>query len=179
MVAPDLAATAAHCLYNKALGRVVPVGSIHLLFGYESGSYSRHAVPDAMRLADEANPAAPGPRGSDLAVLHIPYPAKDVLPLAYAAPGASLSLGGYGQDRAQRLTIDPACRALGVVAGTDGRTLLRHDCNGTRGTSGGPVLVRTTAGWGVAGIQVGGERNGAGGVAVPAEAVARLVAAFR
>ena len=181
MVAPDLAATAAHCLWNKRLGHVVPVGSVHLLFGYDAGGFTRHAIPDAIRFPEGAEPSAPTPRGSDLALLHIDPPARDMLPPATAPilPGTPLLLGGFGQDRAQRLAIDPSCRALGVVTGPDGRPLLRHDCDGTRGTSGGAVVVQTADGWRLAGIQVGAEREGAGGVAVPAEAVARLIAAPR
>ena len=60
-------------------------------------------------------------------------------------------LGGYNQDRAEVIEADTACHVV-----TAGPALLVHDCAGTRGTSGGPVLMRGPDGvWRVAGMQVG------------------------
>ena len=172
LVAPQFMATAAHCLTKPSLGHFVQAGSIHLLFGYDGGSFARHVVPDAVILAPGADPATRTAHGADLALLHLAQPLPAPLPLATEPlpRGAALRLAGFNQDRAQRLEIDPACQGLGSVAAHGGR-LLAHDCEGTRGSSGGPLL---TAGGAVAGIQVAG-RAGAGGYAVPAAAVAALL----
>ena len=85
-------------------------------------------------------------------------------------------LGGYGQDRAERIAVDLSCKLLGYGAGADGRILLVHDCAGTRGTSGGPLLVEAPGGWRVAGVQVAGNKNDVGGFAVPAAAIRALLA---
>jgi protease YdgD len=44
--------------------------------------------------------------------------------------------------------------------------LMRHDCTGTRGSSGAPLLVRTPAGFAILGVAVAAAREGAGGLAV-------------
>ena len=172
MVGPAWAATAAHCLWNKRLGRVVPVGSVHLLFGYDAGGFTRHAVPDGMRFAPGADAAAGGPRGTDLVLLHVSPAVLEFVPPVRGAvpPGTPLQMAGFGQDRAERLVVDPGCRALGMVSDGAGAPLLRHDCSGTRGSSGGPVLVMTGEGWRLAGVQVGAGL-GAGGVAVPGSVI--------
>ncbi len=78
--------------------------------------------------------------------------------------GTPAMLGGYNQDVGEVIDADTACH---VVATTPG--LLRHDCAGTHGTSGAPLLVRGAGGaWVVAGMQVGGFVGRSGGVAVAA-----------
>lgn len=182
VIDPHWVATAAHCLTSRALIHVPPVSAMHLLLGYADGGFVRHVQPDAVVLAAGAEPLGAPSRGSDLALLHFSEALPDALPVAggRVAPGESLIAGGYGQDRAERIAVDPACRAAGYVRGRDGLPLLRHDCNATRGTSGGPVLMRgANGGWTLAGIQVGAVASGAGGVAVPGAAVAALLASVR
>ena len=173
MVAPGVAATAAHCLYHRAPGRVVPAGAVHVLFKYDRGVFARHVKALAILVA-------PGwawsgrPRGDDLALLRVAGRAAFVDPAEEVAAGSAVMLGGYGQDRAQRLMADEACRLLGPVQAPGG-VLLRHGCAGTRGTSGGPVFTWEAGAWRLAGVAVGAETEGAGGVAVPGPVVARLL----
>ena len=88
---------------------------------------------------------------------------------------ARLMAGGFSQDRAERMQADPSCTALGYRPGPAGPVLL-HDCAGTRGTSGGPLLTQGPgASWRVAGVQVAGNVDDAGGVAVPAAAIRPLL----
>ena len=73
---------------------------------------------------------------------------------------------------------DPGCTALGTAIGPDARPLLAHDCAGTYGTSGGPVLSRMPDGaWGLAGVQVGANPGRVGGMAVPASPNRAMLAA--
>lgn len=175
-VAKHWMATAAHCLYSRAGGRVVPPGSVHLLFGYRSGDFVALKHPDAIRAAAGADPSARGVRGSDLVLLHVADALTDVLVPIAAVAGTPVQLGGFGQDRAERLVIDPDCTVSGAVQPADGRPLLRHDCSGTRGTSGGALVVRTGLGsWALAGLQVAAEPGRSSGYAVPGATVAALL----
>ena len=182
MIASHWAVTAAHCLYSKSLGHVVPPSAIHILTGYANGTFARHMIADAVRLPDGADPGGPALRGTDFALLHVAETVNQTLPpnAQAAPPGATLVVGGYGQDRSERVLIDPGCAARGTTPGQDGQPVLMHDCAATRGTSGGPVLMRDGAGaWRLAGLQIAAYTHSTGGAAVPAEAIARLLAAQR
>ena len=87
----------------------------------------------------------------------------------------SLIGGGSPLLRLTNLQAAALREVLNRGAGADGRPVLRHDCAGTRGTSGGPVLVDTPDGWRVAGVQVAGNQNDVGGLAVPATAIRALL----
>lgn len=160
VVAPTRVLTAAHCLFNGRTRRFFPESSLHVLFGYERGDYSRHMRVTAIATDPAYDPAAVRPDPSaDWAVLTLggPAPAEaPPLPLADRPPvaGAAAMLGGYSQDRAQILMADRECRIRGAVVGGAGPGLIVHDCDATRGTSGGPLLVRAGDGWAVAGVGV-------------------------
>jgi protease YdgD len=181
MVSPTRALTAAHCLYGARLGHFAPAPSIHLLSGYSDGAFAQHVVAQSYGVAQGYDPREPDEtRGADAALIILAAPLSGIagLALAEALPpdGASLTLAGFSQDRAQRLQIDPSCQALGLVADSGGRTLLRHSCAGTRGTSGGPLLVQSGDGiWRVAGLQSGANAKQIGGIAVAAETLGRLL----
>ena len=156
LVAPRLALTAAHCLWSARLRRFVPPDMVHVLTRYERGRFAGHALAASWRIAPDSDVAAvtlAGPIG------------HAVLALAPApAAGTPAMLGGYNQDREEVIEADSDCRILA----DDGR-LLRHDCAGTHGTSGAPLLVRGADGaWRVAGIQTGAIVGGRGGIAVAA-----------
>ena len=175
------AVTAAHCLYSRRLGGFVPAGSVHVLVGYDKGAFTKHAVAASFVVAQGYDPGA-GPRAGaeDLAVVRFTQPVTDaarILPLSdrELPVGTPVMLAGYGQDRAEALLADTACTVQGH-AGAGGTAVLVHDCEGTRGTSGAPLLVRVGATeWRVVGVQVTGRADGAGGTAVPAAAVRTLM----
>ena len=181
LVDPKTAITAAHCLYSRRLGHFVPAGSVHVLVGYDRGSFTRHAVAASFTTAAGYDPAT-GPTAGvlDLAVVRLAQPvaaADRTLSLVDGTllPGTPLMLGGYGQDRAEAILAAAACTVQGY-AGAGTTAMLAHDCEGTRGTSGAPVLARDAAGaWRVAGVQVAGRMSGAGGSAVPAAAIRPLL----
>ena len=64
----------------------------------------------------------------------------------------------------------------GTLVDARGGRLLRHDCNGTRGTSGGAVVAYLAGAWRLVGMAEAAQRDGAGGVAVPAGSIARRLA---
>lgn len=177
LVGPRLVLTAAHCLAART-GRWVRPGSVHVLVGYHLGEWALHARVEAF----ETGAAAPasGAPGGDWALLRLDRDLagpERVLPLLRDPPprGAPAMLGGYQQDRAERLMADTDCRLLGPARDATGRPLLRHGCSGTRGSSGAPLLTRDGEGrWAVAGVVVMAEARRAGGIAVPVGAIGPL-----
>ncbi len=164
-VKPDLVATAAHCLYLPKVAHFIRPHEVHFLLGEHLDTYVDHAralsfaVPTGYDPTDEAATAR-----LDRAFVVLDHPVSDsVLRLATSMPppGTRLMLGGYGQDRQERILADPACHLLSVSGG-----LIRHDCAATRGTSGAPLLAETVGEWRVIGIQIEAELLGVGGVAV-------------
>lgn len=168
LVAPRRVVTAAHCLLNRAKA-MLPASSLHVLFGYARGDHQGHRTVASIVAGAPFNPTRSLEwRAHDWAVLTLSDDAPEgvePLPLARVPVprGTPLMLGGYSQDKAQIITADTACAALGGLETKQG-PLLIHDCNGTRGVSGAALLVRGVDGngWGVAGIAV----------AVPAQAMA-------
>ena len=186
LVAPDLVATAAHCLFSARLGRFIPAGSVNVLLGYSGGGYAGHAVARGYRIAERFDPHdVEATRGADVALIRLAGPltgpvlglAERVLGLAEQAGDGAVVLGGYQQDRAEVIAADLDCRLVGRAVDQAGRGLLVHGCAATRGSSGAPLLMRASDGtWQVLGIQSGGRQGARGGVAVPAAAVRVLLA---
>ncbi len=175
LVAPSVAITAAHCVTSPLTGRVLSPGDVHVLSGYHDGQYDGAAVATAVRPAPGFDPAREdATAGADWATVSLSAPLGKgrVLRLAESEPGPGtvVALGGYGQDRAERLVADPRCLVLGPARDGEGRPLLRHGCAATRGTSGGPLLWSGPGGWRVVGVEVAADLRGVGGIAVPLRA---------
>jgi len=75
-------------------------------------------------------------------------------------------LGGYQQDHPLVLMADTECRIVGRATDADGQLLLRHNCTGTTGDSGAPLLIEKGGKWCTAGVNVAAEPGVAGGLAV-------------
>lgn len=185
LIDPQTAVTAAHCLYSLRLGHFVPAGSVHLLLGYDKGSFAKHEVAGSYTVAPGYDPAAGPAAGTrDVAVVRLLQPMASssrtlLLVDAPLPPRTPLMLGGYGQDRAEAVLADNACTLLGY-AGRGSDAVLVHDCEGTHGTSGAPVLARDAAGvWRAAGVQVTGRTDGAGGTAIPIDALRQFLGEHR
>lgn len=167
LIAPDRVLTAAHCLVATRTRAWLRPERVNLLAGYDRGTFRGHAV--ALRYVTGAyDPVAGGPHGADWAVLRLaaPLPAP-ALPVVAAGPGMAAMLGGWQRDRAHALLADTSCGIEARVQDAAGPLLL-HGCAATRGSSGGPLLVRAGEGWAVAGVQVAARGEARGGVAVPA-----------
>ena len=181
LVEARMAVTAAHCLYSRRLGHFVPPEAVHLLLGYDKGAFAWHATALSYAVAPGYDTAAGATNGAlDVAVVRLPESLRTgggtlLLVEGTLAPGTPLMLGGYSQDRAEAVLADTACAVRGY-AGNMSAAVLVHDCEGTRGTSGAPLLARDGAGtWRVAGVQATGQAGRAGGGAVPASAIRDLL----
>ena len=174
LIAPNLVLTAAHCLISRRTQNLVQPGTVHFLLGYDRGTHVAHAQVTSFRVGAGYRAGPGSPPGADWAVLtlnrHL-VPRGEALPLMTGLPitRAPLMLGGYQQDRPEVLLADVACRALGA----NSAGMLLHDCAGTRGVSGGPLLVALPAGgWAVAGVASRVMVDAALGFAVPAASIA-------
>jgi protease YdgD len=182
LVAPRRVLTAAHCLFNRKTRALFPAQSLHALFGYQRGEYSLHRgvaryVVDP--LYDGRRPGAM--LGRDWAVLVLDGdapPGLPMLPVAGAAPaaGSAIMMAGYNQDRVHVLMADRHCSA-GKLAADAGLPVLLHDCSGTFGTSGAPLLQAAGGRWQVVGITVAGIGDGRQKAAVPPAAFRGAVTA--
>jgi protease YdgD len=174
LIAPDQVLTAAHCLRSPRGGLVQP-NSVHFLLGYAAGRFQAHAQVASFHTGPGFLPAERGPAGADWAILQLAAPLAEAppLPLAPARAADRVMLGGYQQDRAEILMADTACRLLDLRRGREGPLLL-HDCAGTRGASGAPLLRQEADGrWSVIGIAVAAARGQRGGLGVPSQAIGR------
>lgn len=174
LVATDIVLTAAHCLYNPRTRRMLPAGSLHVLFGYGRGDYASHRVVKRY----VAGTALPDHTAADWALLELEAgdmpPAVVPLRLAEvpAGLGDGVAMAGFSRDRKHVLLADRACHITGTGP------LVRHDCTGTFGTSGAPLLARRGSHWEVVGVTAALASDGAK-LAVPASAVRAALAEFR
>jgi protease YdgD len=178
LVGPATVLTAAHCLVAPRTGRLVQPRSVHFLLGYHLGEWAARGRVAAIRVGPGYDPETRRPRGADWAILTlerpIAAPADRILPLlpAVPPPRTPLRLGGYQQDRPEVLLADSACQVLGLRADPVGLPMLLHDCAGTRGASGAPLLAQGPDGrWGVAGVASSVAVEAALGAAVPVTSV--------
>lgn len=179
LVGPRTVLTAAHCLVSSRTGSFVQPRSVHFLLGYDRGEWAARAGVTGFVAGPDYRPGR-GPAGADWALLTLDAPLGTpdrVLMLLRTppAPRTAAMLGGYQQDRPEVLLADTGCRVIGVQRHPGGTAALAHDCAGTRGSSGAPLLVRDAAGrWAVAGVQAAAAADMAFGQAAPAGAVRGL-----
>jgi protease YdgD len=161
LIAPAVVLTAAHCLYNPRTRAMLQPLSLHVLFGYERDQYRLHRLVKRYTLGDGFDGRKGGAQPGDWARLYLAAPVLLApLPLLghAVAAGTAAALAGYNQDKAQLLMADLGCHVLRVVTLPGGGAFLVHDCEGTYGTSGGPLLVRQGGGWAVVGLAVAAGR---------------------
>jgi protease YdgD len=171
MVAPAMLLTAAHCLKDAAGTALLPPARLRVTLG---GAEARGV---ALRVGAGFDPAREAPWASDWALVSLDAPigAGRVLPLLRETPpaGSILALPGFQRDDPGALLVDPACRYLGLRRIEGEGVMLAHDCAGTTGSSGGPLLLRGADGnFAIIGVQSKGILGRAGGLAVPALVVA-------
>ena len=167
MVAPALLLTAAHCLKDAAGTTLLPPARLRVTLG------SAETRGRAFRVGPGFDPAREAPWASDWALVSLDAAigAGRLLPLLRSAPpeGSILALPGFQRDRPGALLVDPACHYLGLRRIDGEGIMLAHDCAGTTGSSGGPLLLRgADGGFAIIGVQSKGELGRAGGLAVPA-----------
>ncbi len=143
LIAPDVALTAAHCLFNPRTGRRAPPAEMKFVIGQWRDAYAAlrgvtatAIPPDYVYAPDVALEAV----GADIALLRLdaPVPAETVVPIG---SGEITTLGpyaivAYGRDRAYAPSLREDC----ALVGNDG-AVVALDCAVTFGVSGAPVLA--------------------------------------
>ena len=146
LVAPQVAVTALHCLVPS------DVPNMHLLLGYDRGSWHDHLQP-----LNAVSASSPG----DIAILCLDRPSTvEPVPIAVrpADRGETVLVVGYGKPRVQ-VANHTACR----VVDFDEQGVFQLDCPLTSGVSGAPVLRETETGHEVIGVV--SAANGTGSIA--------------
>lgn len=180
LVAPDKVLTAAHCIWNNRTKKWLPPDSLNFLPGYRMGSYLTTQVVASVRIDPKLVMDEKGrPRiiAMDWAILTLKAaipPSKEIQPIQPASQeeiaaveiGRPLIRAGYSQDRPHLPTSAP-CKLLNRSS----LRLIAHDCDGTRGDSGSPILIKAGAEWRVLALHVGvverGDNSFGVGVLVP------------
>ena len=168
LIAPAVVLTAAHCLYNRRTGALLQPVSLHVLFGYQRGTYRWHRLVVRASVGSGFDGAKAQPQGGDWARLELaeampatvsPLPVSRMPPV----PGMAVALAGYNQDRAQLLVADTDCHVIKTGKSHEGGLFFAHDCAATRGTSGAPLLARGDGrgdgGWTIIGINIAAGRD--------------------
>jgi protease YdgD len=162
LVGPSTVLTAAHCVFNEVTQRYFPPESMHFLIGYDGNQYAGHAVGVKLEAGpgyrfDHNRPTATA--GSDWALVWLNArlgSADRILPIIDHSPevGSAIMLGGYQQDHPLVLMADTECQIVGRAIDPDGLPLFQHNCTGTRGVSGAPLLIEQGGKWFVTGVDV-------------------------
>ena len=97
--------------------------------------------------------------GNDWAIVELDKPigAPDLfLPIRDQTPpiGQAVVLGGYSKDHIEELMADQQCHVDRLITDKEGLPLIHHDCTGTHGVSGAPLLVHDPRGWSIGGVDV-------------------------
>jgi protease YdgD len=172
LVGPSTVLTAAHCAVNPLTRQYWLPGSLHFLIGYDGSNYTGHGVGVKLETGLGFDPSRPSETsGSDWALISLDTRLGSpdrVLPMIHGVPetGSTIMLGGYQQDHPLVLMADTDCRIVGRATDSGGRLLVRHNCTGTRGVSGAPLLIVKDSKWYTAGIDVAAELGVASGLAV-------------
>jgi len=172
LVGPSAVLTAAHCVFNRLTQHNFPPGSLHFLIGYNGSRYAGHAIGVKLETGLGYDPSQPyATVGSDWALITLDTwlgSADRILPIIDQSPevGSTVMLGGYQQDHPLVLMADTECRIVGRATDANGQLLLRHNCTGTRGDSGAPLLIEQDGKWYTTGVDVTAQLGVASGFAV-------------
>ena len=171
LVAPSTVLTAAHCVFNRLTRSNFRPGSLHFLIGYDGSRYAGHATGVKLETGVGYDPSRPyATVGSGWALISLDTRLGSVdriLPMIDRSPevGSTIMLGGYQQDHPLVL-MATECRIVGRSIDASGRPLMRHNCTGTHGDSGAPLLIEQSGKWYVTGVDVTAELGVASGSAV-------------
>ncbi|MDI2090114.1 trypsin-like serine peptidase [Commensalibacter oyaizuii] len=176
LIKPRIVMTAAHCLWIRKTQRFIHPQSVHFLLGYQHGTYKVATKVQQIVITQGYKGTLSGKTSEqdipkDKAFLILP---TNILSPSQLIPvqseekllGHAVWLGGYEQDRKEVLYADKQCTIINVLHTSLPEATLEHNCQGTYGSSGAPLLAQNEDGkWRIIGMQVAAFGNKAGGLA--------------
>ena len=165
LIAPQWFLSAGHCFFT-AQGRQQAARHLHLA-GAPGIDQGIDKVWLPAELQQQLTPAGDAfiisPLGGpyDVALLHLRQPVSRIPPVplwegnipslreALAAQDNRVTQAGYPADQLDTLLSHPGCR----ITALDPLGMLEHRCDTLPGDSGSPLLLQTSVGWRVVGIQ--------------------------
>lgn len=145
IIGPQLAATAAHCLWNKVTGRAMKAAALSVVVGWDRGQFVdgsgvTQAVTSEHWKPEEMPHYGPEQAGRDWALLRLDKPLGDevgwVALSDRIAVNQTVSAVGYGEDRKHVATAHLDCHITGRLPSG----VWTHNCDAVHGDSGGPVF---------------------------------------
>lgn len=185
LIAADLVLTAAHCVYNKSSGALLPATDITFSAGLRNSTSIANRTGAQVVAHENYEPTGGLSRRNvkfDVALLRLDTPIStfDAAPFALHSgirQGNSVSVVSYGCGREDVLSWQKQCDVLGR-----GQGLIAFNCNVTFGSSGAPVFVKEGSRARIVTLVSGGSKSGGETVAYGmelAENVATLKRALR
>jgi protease YdgD len=190
VVAPNLALTAAHCLWNKRTRKYLPHQSLHFVAGWSKGKYLFHSKASAVIPAPrylENKDKGVAAFTHDWAIIKLkdnPVPVTGLISVENFGSDAFQPRGtdkgpyiqaGYSADKRQVLTVHNGCAIWGVDKNLN---VALHHCDALPGDSGSPIIVSKSDGtFRLVAIHVGNVATGGTGtgVAVPTAAFQQTI----
>jgi protease YdgD len=146
LIGPDLAVTAAHCLWNEATRRVMAPSALRFVAGWDRGD----ALAGSVAVSAVISPSwryrflahyDPAEASGDWALLRLARPlGRQVGWVGLGNDprvGETVTAVGYAHGQKDVPTADIGCRVIGHMR----VGLWLHDCGAIHGDSGGPILV--------------------------------------
>ncbi len=145
LIGPSLAATAAHCLWNKTTHRQMKPQALNVVVGYDrgipiDGSYVTGVTLPENWVPEETDHYGQEQAGRDWALLELEKPLGTIVGWVALSdaikPGVPVAAAGYGTGISAVVAADTACHMKGHKS-TGAWT---YDCDTVPGDSGGPVF---------------------------------------
>ncbi|MBT4711498.1 MAG: trypsin-like serine protease [Alphaproteobacteria bacterium] len=174
LIAPNMAVTAAHCLWNETTDGWRSVDTMHFVAAYQRGTYLAQSKVTAISMIGDWSGA--GDWSNDLAILHLEKPIGDIagfVPLGALPDGVSKAVqAGYRADAPHVLSVDQDCPITAVKSSVG---LAVHGCATAMGDSGAPILSYTNGRYALVAIHVASAQGQATpmGLAVPTAGILR------
>ena len=146
LIAPALVLTAAHCVFDKATGQLLPPGAVTFHAGLRDGESIAERKALQIVVPPEYIPSQRVTMDNvrrDVALLRLAAPivSSDADPfILYSGPltASEVSVASYGKGRADAISRQRSCQVLSAS-----NDLMVFDCDVTFGSSGAPVFARS------------------------------------